>query len=646
MVSNSAAWRVESPKWMCSVVIGASPAPSFPRGGPDVHRRGMWYAARMRRGGRSGWAGMSVGLAVAAFASCRSPPRTAPVAAAQTQPGPAPAAAVPLPSFSPQPATKLGDAGGVTVLALAAPHFADLPRDQRLVAWFASQAGAVGDAVAAEQGYRRNLPVIRLLRGILSRPQVVPAPLLARIRGFARVVYLNHGLHDAETGRKQAPGFTASELRIAALAASAAGADLGLGGAGLEYALRALEGPLFDSRVDAQRTVHGADLTASAVNFYEGVTLRDLQGFTEQAPLHSRLVKQGTTVVEQIYRLPAAADALERVLPSSAPPQRAVFEPLSAFFRSGDPAQFDAAARAWTDAFGLVDALAGFFDRTADPRGRKALFGAMVGIADPERTEALERLQLRNSGEALFLLSANGALRPLQTYALTLDGKSALFASALEAAAQVRADPAIAALADPQLVPELLRCAPALRFAALALRELSREPAGALPALDEALADANASALPDAAREILPDPACRVLSPQFVATGWLASTAAAPETERLEDDRQRAVQLQLWWFTGKGAVIERHAGGRRSLAVPDGARFRAAAQELVTLLNEVRASNDAARWRELIDRHGSQVDPRWRTEAGARLADVPRRVAVLPPRLEPVLARGGTGADG
>src|SRR5437870_9917254 len=255
MVSNSAAWRVESPKWMCSVVIAcsvvipASSPRSFPRGGPDVHPCGMWYAARMRRGGRSGWAGMSAGLAWAAFASSRSAPRTAPAAA--VRPPPSPAAAVPLPSYSPQPATKLGEAGGITVLALAAPHFADLPRDQRLVAWFATQAAAAGDPVAAEQGYRRNLPVIRLLRGILSRPQVVPASLLSRIRAFARLVYLNHGLHDAETGRKQAPGFTASELRIAALAASATGADLGLGGAGLEYALRALEGPLFDARLGA-----------------------------------------------------------------------------------------------------------------------------------------------------------------------------------------------------------------------------------------------------------------------------------------------------------------------------------------------------------------------------------------------------------
>jgi dipeptidyl-peptidase-3 len=589
---------------------------------------------------------MGVGCAMAASA-CRSPAaRPGPGVAGQ---GPAFAAGttgVPLPAFAPQPTTRLGESGGIAVLALGAPQFASLPRDQRLVAWYAAQAGASGDAIAAVQGYRRNLAIIRLLRGILSRAQVVPAATLGRIRTFARIVYLNHGLHDAETGRKQLPAFSAAELRTAALAAAAAGADLGLDGARLEYALRALEGALFDPRIDSVRTVHGADLTASAVNFYEGVTLRDLHAFDEQAPRHSRLVKQGGAVVEQVYRIPAAADALDRALPHAAPPQRAVFEPLAAFFRSGDPALLDAASRAWTDAFGLVDALAGFFDRSADPRGRKALFGAMAGIADPERTEALGRLQLRNSGEALLLLSAAGALRPPRGFALTVEGKSALFAAAMEAAAQLREDAALAALAEPAFLSDLLRCAPALRLAQLAMRELSRPPpVEALAALDEALADATASAQVESGTGILPDPRCRALWPQFVATGWLASTAAAPENERIEDDRQRAVQLQIWWFSGKGALVERHLGGRLHLTVPDPARFRAAAQELVALLNEVRTSNDAGRWRELLDRHAAQVDPRWRAEAAARLAGIPRRVAVLPPRLEAVLDGDGKVVD-
>ena len=191
---------------------------------------------------------------------------------------------------------------------------------------------------------------------------------------------------------------------------------------------------------------------------------------------------------------------------------------------------------------------------------------------------------------------------------------------------------------------ELIRCAPALRFAQLALRELSRSPVEALPALQESLADANALVLADTTAEILPDPRCRELWPQFVATDWL-STVAATEGDRVEDDRQRSVLLQIWWFTGKGAAVERHAAGRRYLAVPDGAKFRAAAQELLTLLKELQSSADAARWRELLERHASRPDPRWQEELASRLQGVPGRVAVLPPRLEAVLDGQGKVID-
>jgi len=149
---------------------------------------------------------MGAGLAIVCIACKTSaPPRPAPARAPEQTPSRNPAP--PLPSFAPQPANRLADVNGIAVLALAAPQFASLARDQRLVAHFAAQAAAAGDPIAAEQGYRHNLTIIRLLRGILTRPQVVPAALLGRIRAFARLVYLNHGLHDAETGRKQRPGF-------------------------------------------------------------------------------------------------------------------------------------------------------------------------------------------------------------------------------------------------------------------------------------------------------------------------------------------------------------------------------------------------------------------------------------------------------
>src|SRR5204862_4891453 len=117
-----------------------------------------------------------------------------------------------------------------------------------------------------------------------------------------------------ETGRKETPQFTWSDLRLAALAAQASGADLGLGTVSLEFALRALEGPLFDPRVDALRTAHGADLGASAVNLYDAVTQRDLRGLHEKYPLNSRLARNETFIVEQVIRLPAAAASLEQAL--------------------------------------------------------------------------------------------------------------------------------------------------------------------------------------------------------------------------------------------------------------------------------------------------------------------------------------------
>src|SRR5262249_10561410 len=205
----------------------------------------MWYGARMRRGGRLGWAWMGAG-SVAAFLACQTaaPLKTASVPAAGASAPPS-GAATPFPVFAPQPSTRLADVNGIAVLALGAPQFAGLPRDQRLVAHFAAQAGAAGDPIAAEQGYRHNLAVIRLLRGILSRWQVVPQSLISRIRAFARLVYLDHGLYDPETGRKLRPAFSYAELHMAALAASAAGADLGVSGRRLEFALRALEGPMF-----------------------------------------------------------------------------------------------------------------------------------------------------------------------------------------------------------------------------------------------------------------------------------------------------------------------------------------------------------------------------------------------------------------
>ena len=126
------------------------------------------------------------------------------------------------------------------------------------------------------------------------------------------------------------------------------------------------------------------------------------------------------------------------------------------------------------------------------------------------------------------------------------------------------------------------------------------------------------------------------------ATAWLASFAELPDDSRIENDAQRAIQLQIWWMTGKGALVERHSRGKRYLGIPDAARFFAASAELGSLLRGVARSGDSARLDDLFAQHATRVDGEARDQVRARLrsAGVPRDIAVLPPRIDAVFMDG------
>jgi dipeptidyl-peptidase-3 len=602
-----------------------------------------------------------------ALLACKSAPAPRAAAAPQVRSAPRLTPAPPA-----QPARLLGEVSGAAVLALDAPAFASLTRDQRLVAYQVALAAQRGESLTYDQGDRHNLAVVKLLRGVLSRPHASSG--LAPIRAYAREVWLAHGLHDPLTGQKLAPGFTAAELRTAALAAKASGAELGL--TSVEYGLRALEGAIFDSRIEARRTARGSDLPASATNLYDGVTLRDLQGFKEQSALNSRLVKDDGVLREKLSLLPASADALDAAAGYSAPPQRALLDPLSAWLRGGAAESLRDANRALLEVSGPLDFFAGFLDLSADPRGRKALFAGFVGLADPERTAALQPLaqaavQLAQllpvplslsrppQAEALILASAAGSpLRDAVTLPLFVDerarlgSRSIFFAGAAQAADEVRAK-AVAALAEPALASELAACYPQQHQAFIALRELigrarttPREPLLDRGTLVELRADLVANLLGPLPRirelGLLPDARCQELWPQFAATQLFTSAVSLEPGQRLDADSLRAAALQLWWLTAKGALVERHDGGRRFLAVPDAGRLRASLAELLGLLQQIESHTDTGRLADLLERHASRPDAQWLQEMKAHLreAALPARVVLLAPRIEPILTNG------
>lgn len=640
----------------------------------------------------------------------------------------APGQAAAGPESAAPPAAVIAGFGDTAVVALPAPGFDQLSRDQRLLAYWLAQAGAAGDAIAYEQSYRHNLAIVRLLRGILTHAQAVSSDALPRLREYARAIYLHHGVHDPTTERKLVPRLRPAELRAAALAARAAGADFGLSpGASLEAFLRELEGPIFDPAQDALRTDKapkdgGDPLRSSAVNFYEGVSARDLASFHDRFPLNSRLVKEDGKLVEQVYRagqpqtrgrrgaraepmiaaglsaerLARAGAALGQAMQLASGSQLQGLRELAAYLRTGDPDRFRASQREWLKEASQVDYIIGFVETYADPRGQKGLWEGFVGYQDARRTEAVRKLaaaaqyfedakpwaaEYKRPGiavpaaAAVWVAAGSGDNRPQSFAGVNLPNenaereqfgsKSFLLPGYDDAVAQVRSSALLRELSPPALAPELVRCRSQLRFALVAFHEIVGHASGRVSrALSEARTDPadllkeNYNTLEEAradlvghwhagdpkTREVglLPDLGCQAVYPQYATSEWLASLAQVPEGDRVDEDHLRGDQLMIWWFTSKGAIAAQKLGGKRYLVAGDAAKWRAAAGELLSLLQDIKARGDFAQLKALVDAHASHLDAGLRDEVLARIRSlrVPRRVLALPPVLKPVLADG------
>ena len=112
----------------------------------------------------------SLGWLVAlGFFACRSAPQPHARAADAPDAGPLAEPGISLPPLAPQPGSVIAEVEGIAVLALAAPQFASLGREQRLLAWSVAQAFAQGEAITIEQGYRHNLARPRMLRTAARR---------------------------------------------------------------------------------------------------------------------------------------------------------------------------------------------------------------------------------------------------------------------------------------------------------------------------------------------------------------------------------------------------------------------------------------------------------------------------------------------
>src|SRR5262245_8251636 len=199
------------------------------------------------------------------------------------------------------------------------------------------------------------------LEQIITHADGVDGEVLAEIRRYTKLFWLNSGPHNNLTARKFVLRCTPQQLTEAARAAARAGATFPTRtGESIEALINRLGGPFFDPVVDEMVTNKtpgaGRDILAtSANNLYAGVTMADLTGFDERYGLNSRLVKNNGDLHEDVWRqggrygrqIEAITGHLTDALPFATPPMRKALEALIKFYRSGEDADRAAYDVAW-----------------------------------------------------------------------------------------------------------------------------------------------------------------------------------------------------------------------------------------------------------------------------------------------------------
>jgi dipeptidyl-peptidase III len=293
------------------------------------------------------------------------------------------------------------------VAQVYADGFDELPLDQKILIWHLYNAALAGRDIYYDQRYGHSLAMRDVLEEILTHAEGIDPETLAEIERYTKLFWLNSGPFNNLTARKFVLKCSTEAFAAAAAQALRNGATFPTGETGSLDGLLTRLGPAFfdpacDAVVTSKTPGEGRDiLESSANNLYVGVSMRDLEGFEEQHPLNSRLVKDGDRLVEEVYRVGGRYDReireivrhLEAAVPHAPAAMAAALRALIRFYQTGEDADRAAYDIAWVhDKDSPIDTINGFVEVYMDARGVKGAWEALVYYVNRHKTESIRTI--------------------------------------------------------------------------------------------------------------------------------------------------------------------------------------------------------------------------------------------------------------
>ena len=297
--------------------------------------------------------------------------------------------------------------GDAAVVQLYADGFEALSLREKTLIWHLYEAALAGRDIYYDQRYEHNLEMREVLEEIITHSANVESRTMGAIHAYTKLFWLNTGPFNNLTARKFVIETTPAAFRTAIMDAAQDGAMFPTrDGETLDQIVERMTplffDPAFDPIVTNKNPGPGQDLLlSSSNNLYKGVSIADLDGFDEQYPLTSRLVKADGELVEEVYKIggrygdqiseiirhleaavPFATDAMARALRANI-----------AYYKTGAPIDQRAYDIAWVeDQSSSVDTINGFTEVYMDARGAKGAWEALVFYVNQEKTGAIKTL--------------------------------------------------------------------------------------------------------------------------------------------------------------------------------------------------------------------------------------------------------------
>ncbi|MGI8582266.1 MAG: dipeptidyl-peptidase 3 family protein [Chitinophagaceae bacterium] len=153
------------------------------------------------------------------------------------------------------------------------------------------------------------------------------------------------------------------------------------------------------------------NIKASSVNFYEGVTQKEVEAFyskwntTGNAPmwgLNSKVIKKNGAITEKVWKVGGMySAAIEKIVGwlqkavtvAENEQQKKALQLLIEYYRTGDLKKFDDYSIAWVnDVNSRLDVVNGFIEVYEDPIGKKGTFESIVSLKDMEATKRIKTI--------------------------------------------------------------------------------------------------------------------------------------------------------------------------------------------------------------------------------------------------------------